>query len=292
MLTILPNKHDQEYIKNMNRLLVLEMVRQHRPVSRAEVSKLTGMSATAIGRIVGDLIEGGWSGKRINLVRGRQAGDDAGHRHSLDLVGRRRGRPGRGEDRLDRSRRQYRRPAIPRAGPRFRAAGNHRRGDRGHDRRHGRRAGLGDVQAHRRRRRHAGRHGSGDGHGGLLRADGVDERNLRPDAGRGARPAGRAGQRSQGEGARRSGTAAMSGDGKTALISIGSGVGSAIVIEGKIYGEPTTSRARSVTPPSTRTANYANAANGAAFKRTSPTSRCCRKPVRSSRWPASRSWSR
>ncbi|MBO7743258.1 ROK family transcriptional regulator [Paenibacillus sp. MWE-103] len=43
----------------MNRLLVLEMVRQHRPVSRAEVSKLTGMSATAIGRIVGDLIDGG-----------------------------------------------------------------------------------------------------------------------------------------------------------------------------------------------------------------------------------------
>ncbi|NBD24657.1 ROK family transcriptional regulator [Paenibacillus glycinis] len=43
----------------MNRLLVLEMIRQHRPVSRAEVSKLSGMSATAIGRIVGDLIEGG-----------------------------------------------------------------------------------------------------------------------------------------------------------------------------------------------------------------------------------------
>ncbi|WP_156922249.1 ROK family transcriptional regulator [Cohnella thermotolerans] len=59
MSTILSVKHDQEYIKNMNRLLVLELIRKHRPVSRAELSKLAKMSATAIGRIVGDLIEGG-----------------------------------------------------------------------------------------------------------------------------------------------------------------------------------------------------------------------------------------
>ncbi|MCM3629718.1 ROK family transcriptional regulator [Paenibacillus glycanilyticus] len=52
-------KHDQEYIKNKNRILVLGKIRKHRPVSRVELAKLTDMSATAIGRIVGDLIEAG-----------------------------------------------------------------------------------------------------------------------------------------------------------------------------------------------------------------------------------------
>jgi predicted NBD/HSP70 family sugar kinase len=52
-------KRDQEYIKNMNRILVLDKIRKHRPVSRVELAKLTDMSATAIGRIVGDLIDAG-----------------------------------------------------------------------------------------------------------------------------------------------------------------------------------------------------------------------------------------
>ncbi|MFC5467390.1 ROK family protein [Cohnella suwonensis] len=40
-------------------MLILEMIRAHRPVSRAEIAKRTRMSATSIGRIVGDLIEFG-----------------------------------------------------------------------------------------------------------------------------------------------------------------------------------------------------------------------------------------
>ncbi len=57
MLVIYSEKHDQEFIKKKNQLLVLDMVRKHRPVSRAEIAKLIQMSPTSVGRIVNDLIE-------------------------------------------------------------------------------------------------------------------------------------------------------------------------------------------------------------------------------------------
>ncbi|MFC0332195.1 ROK family protein [Paenibacillus sepulcri] len=48
-------KQDQEVIKLHNKQLVLEVIRKHRPISRAEISKATKMSATSIGRIVNEL---------------------------------------------------------------------------------------------------------------------------------------------------------------------------------------------------------------------------------------------
>lgn len=56
VFNIFSEKHDQEYIKKKNQMLVLETIRKHRPVSRADIAKQTTMSATAIGRIVADLI--------------------------------------------------------------------------------------------------------------------------------------------------------------------------------------------------------------------------------------------
>ncbi|BBH23816.1 transcriptional regulator [Paenibacillus baekrokdamisoli] len=52
-------KQDQEVIKQHNKHLVLDVIRKHRPISRAEISKATKMSATSIGRIVNELTSEG-----------------------------------------------------------------------------------------------------------------------------------------------------------------------------------------------------------------------------------------
>lgn len=52
-------KHDQEAIKQHNKLLVLEIIKQRRPISRAEITKIAKMSPTSVGRIVSDLCEQG-----------------------------------------------------------------------------------------------------------------------------------------------------------------------------------------------------------------------------------------
>lgn len=50
-------KHDQEYMKRQNRTLVLNIIKNKRPISRADIAKITRMSPTSVGRIVGELIE-------------------------------------------------------------------------------------------------------------------------------------------------------------------------------------------------------------------------------------------
>lgn len=59
MLLLQLEKHDQEMIRKKNRMLVLDMIRKRRPVSRTEIARLTGMSAASAGRIVADLLEMG-----------------------------------------------------------------------------------------------------------------------------------------------------------------------------------------------------------------------------------------
>lgn len=50
-------KKDQEYIKKNNKTLVFDVIRNERPVSRAEIAKITEMSPTSVGRIVSELIK-------------------------------------------------------------------------------------------------------------------------------------------------------------------------------------------------------------------------------------------
>lgn len=55
-------KRDQIYIKNKNKNLVLSLIQSHGMISRAEIAKLTKMSATTVSRIVSSLME-------MNLVQ-------------------------------------------------------------------------------------------------------------------------------------------------------------------------------------------------------------------------------
>lgn len=53
-------KHDQDFMKRQNRLTVFEMIKNRHPISRAAIAKETGMSATTVGRIVGELVDEGY----------------------------------------------------------------------------------------------------------------------------------------------------------------------------------------------------------------------------------------
>lgn len=53
-------KHNQDFMKKQNRLTVFEMIKTMYPISRAAIAKETGMSATTVGRIVGELVEEGY----------------------------------------------------------------------------------------------------------------------------------------------------------------------------------------------------------------------------------------
>lgn len=50
-------KHDQEYMKKLNKSMVLEIIRNKEPISRASIARITGMSPTSISRIVAELSE-------------------------------------------------------------------------------------------------------------------------------------------------------------------------------------------------------------------------------------------
>lgn len=50
-------KRDQEYIKQKNKSMIMDIIRDKRPISRADIAKMTGMSPTSVGRIVGELCE-------------------------------------------------------------------------------------------------------------------------------------------------------------------------------------------------------------------------------------------
>lgn len=52
-------KQDQDVIKQHNKLMILDIIKKQRPISRAEITKITGMSATSIGRFVSELCEEG-----------------------------------------------------------------------------------------------------------------------------------------------------------------------------------------------------------------------------------------
>ncbi|MEC0230799.1 ROK family transcriptional regulator [Paenibacillus alba] len=52
-------KHDQDVIRLHNKQMILEIIKKRRPISRAEITKITKLSPTSVGRIVGELCEQG-----------------------------------------------------------------------------------------------------------------------------------------------------------------------------------------------------------------------------------------
>ncbi|HLS52880.1 MAG TPA: ROK family transcriptional regulator, partial [Tissierellaceae bacterium] len=52
-------KHDQGLMRKSNKILILNLIREKRPISRAELAKITGMSPTSVSRIVSKLMEFG-----------------------------------------------------------------------------------------------------------------------------------------------------------------------------------------------------------------------------------------
>jgi predicted NBD/HSP70 family sugar kinase len=58
----------------INRQIVLDLLRSHQAISRAELARLLGMQRSAVGRIVGELIEEGlvWEGATGSAERGRK----------------------------------------------------------------------------------------------------------------------------------------------------------------------------------------------------------------------------
>lgn len=51
---------NNRFLKEFNQTVVLDMIRVHKAISKAEISKLTGLSPTAIGVIVSELLEMGY----------------------------------------------------------------------------------------------------------------------------------------------------------------------------------------------------------------------------------------
>lgn len=54
-----PVKRDQEYIKKQNKNMIFNVIRSKRPISRADIAKIVDMSPTSVGRIVNELTETG-----------------------------------------------------------------------------------------------------------------------------------------------------------------------------------------------------------------------------------------
>lgn len=52
-------KHDQELMKKTNKGIILNLIREKKPISRSDLAKLTNMSPTSVSRIVSELSDAG-----------------------------------------------------------------------------------------------------------------------------------------------------------------------------------------------------------------------------------------
>ncbi|MBW7457874.1 ROK family transcriptional regulator, partial [Paenibacillus sepulcri] len=68
-------KHDQDFMKRQNRLTVFEIIKNQAPISRAAIAKQTGMSATTVSRIVGELADQGYilESDQVSVGLGRKS---------------------------------------------------------------------------------------------------------------------------------------------------------------------------------------------------------------------------
>ncbi|SHE12681.1 Making large colonies protein [Chlamydia abortus] len=75
-MTVLVQKHDQDYIKKKNKATVFQLIKSSSPISRASIAKKTGMSPTTVGRIVAELYEQGFvkeTEEQVTTGLGRKA---------------------------------------------------------------------------------------------------------------------------------------------------------------------------------------------------------------------------
>lgn len=70
------NSANLEFVQESNRLLVLNILRNKEPISRAEISKITGLSPTTVGYVINELIES-------NLARETGAGVSNGGKRPI-----------------------------------------------------------------------------------------------------------------------------------------------------------------------------------------------------------------
>lgn len=68
-------KHDQDFMRRQNKITVYEMIKNFSPISRALIAKKTGMSPTTVSRIVGELGEQGYVAEfeQVSVGLGRKA---------------------------------------------------------------------------------------------------------------------------------------------------------------------------------------------------------------------------
>lgn len=68
-------KHDQDFMKQQNKITVYELIKNDSSISRASIAKKTGMSPTTVSRIVGELIQQGYVAEyeQVSSGLGRKA---------------------------------------------------------------------------------------------------------------------------------------------------------------------------------------------------------------------------
>ncbi|MGM1047839.1 MAG: ROK family transcriptional regulator [Bacillota bacterium] len=68
-------KHDQDFMRQQNKITVYELIKNDSPISRASIAKKTGMSPTTVSRIVGELTKQGYVAEfeQISSGLGRKA---------------------------------------------------------------------------------------------------------------------------------------------------------------------------------------------------------------------------
>ncbi|SMF75712.1 Sugar kinase of the NBD/HSP70 family, may contain an N-terminal HTH domain [Paenibacillus uliginis N3/975] len=68
-------KHDQDFMRQQNKITVYELIKNDSPISRASIAKKTGMSPTTVSRIVGELTNQGYVAEfeQISSGLGRKA---------------------------------------------------------------------------------------------------------------------------------------------------------------------------------------------------------------------------
>ena len=57
--TVLPEKATHQQTRTFNQQLVLRALHDHSPLSRADLARLTGLTRTSVGDLVGSLIDDG-----------------------------------------------------------------------------------------------------------------------------------------------------------------------------------------------------------------------------------------
>ena len=56
----MPSASYQQHLKDQNATLLFDLVRRRSPISRAELTKASGLSAATVTVLVDELLQGGW----------------------------------------------------------------------------------------------------------------------------------------------------------------------------------------------------------------------------------------